>query len=100
MNLLLRNGEWGLRRAGCGAIVDYLLQLLRDESAAFSSLGNDFMNSEMKQLQQIINKLEQRLYSRQIRRDPTPYLVIRNNKTSTWQNIFVHYWSTCGMEGK
>jgi hypothetical protein len=75
------------------------LQLLREESAAFSTLGNDFMNSEMKQLQQTINKLEQRLYARQLRRDPAPYLVIRNNTKSTWQNIFIHYWSTCGMEG-
>ena len=100
MNLLLRNGGVGrFDERDAGAIVDYLLQLLRDESAAFSSLGNDFMNSEMKQLQQIINKLEQRLYSRQLRRDPTPYLVIRNNKKSSWQNIFIRYWSTCGLEG-
>ena len=100
LNLLLRNGGVGrFDERDAGAIVDYLLQLLRDESAAFSSLGNDFMNSEMKQLQQTINKLEQRLYARQLRRDPTPYLVIRNNKKSSWQNIFINYWSTCGMEG-
>ena len=100
LTLLLRNGGVGrFDERDAGAIVDYLLQLLRDESAAFSTLGNDFMNTEMRQLQQIINKLEQRLFARQLRRDPTPYLVIRNNTRSSWQNIFIHYWSTCGTEG-
>lgn len=100
LTMLLRNGGVGrFDERDAGAIVNYLLQLLRDESAAFSTLGNDFMNSEMKQLQQIINKLEQRLFARQLNREQTPYLVIRNNRKSSWQNIFIHYWSTCGTEG-
>jgi hypothetical protein len=98
--LLLRNGGVGrFDGRDAGAIVDYLIQLLRDESAAFSTLGSDFINSEMKQLRQIINKLEQRLYSRQQQRDETPYLVIRNNSKKPWQNIFVRHWSTCGAGG-
>lgn len=100
LTMLLRNGGVGrFDERDAGAIVNYLLQLLRDESAAFSTLGNDFMNSEMKQLQQIINKLEQRLFSRQLNREQIPYLIIRNNTKSAWQNIFIHFWSTCGMEG-
>ena len=79
-SLTLRNGGVGrFDERDAGSIVNYLLQLLRDESAAFSTLGNDFMSGEMKQLQQIINKLEQRLFSRQVQREHTPYLVIRNN---------------------
>ena len=92
--LMLRNGGVGrFDERDASSIVNYLLQLLRDESAAFSTLGNDFMSGEMKQLQQIINKLEQRLYSRQLRREHTPYLVIRNNTNKPRQNIFVRYWS-------
>jgi hypothetical protein len=95
----LRNGGVGrFDERDAGSIVNYLLQLLRDESAAFSTLGNDFMSGEMKQLQQIINKLEQRLFSRQLRREHTPYLVIRNNATTSRQNIFIRYWSTAGTE--
>ncbi|HLZ86544.1 MAG TPA: hypothetical protein VKQ52_04875 [Puia sp.] len=98
--LLLRNGGVGrFDGRDAGAIVDYLLQLLRDESAAFSTLGSDFVNGELKQLRQIINKLEQRLYSRQQQRDETPYLVIRNNNKNPWQNIFIRHWSTCGTGG-
>jgi hypothetical protein len=98
-SLLLRNGGVGrFDERDASSIVDYLVQLLRDESASFSSLGNDFMNNEMKQLQQIINKLEQRLFSRQITLEQIPYLVIRNNSKAFFKNIFIRYWSTCGKE--
>jgi hypothetical protein len=97
--LLLRNGGVGrFDERDAGSIVKYLLQLLRDESAAFSTLGNDFMSGEMKQLQQIINKLEQRLFSRQLQREHTPYLLIRSKTNNQRQNIFIRYWSTGGTE--
>jgi len=98
--LLMRNGGVGrFDSRDAGAIVDYLIQLLRDESAAFSTLGQDFMNGEIKQLRQVINKLEQRLYSKEQQRDQTPYLIIRNNGKTSWQNIFIRHWSTCGAGG-
>ena len=98
--LLMRNGGVGrFDERDAASMVNYLVQLLRDESAAFSSLGSDFMNNEMKQLQQIINKLEQRLFSRQLTREQIPYLVVRNSSSASWKNIFIRYWSTCGKEG-
>ena len=98
--ILLRNGGVGrFDERDAASIVDYLVQLLRDESAAFSTLGNDFMNAEMKQVQQIINKLEQRLFSRQQAREQIPYLMVRNHSKTPWQNVFMRYWSTCGTEG-
>jgi hypothetical protein len=98
--LVLRSGGVGrFDERDASATVDYVVQLLRDESAAFSSLGNDFMNNEMKQLQQIINKLEQRLFSKQLTREKIPYLIIRNNKNNSFQNVFIRYWSCVGSEG-
>jgi hypothetical protein len=97
--ILLRNGGVGrFDERDAASVVDYLVQLLRDESAAFSTLGNDFMNAEMKQIQQIINKLEQRLFARQQSRERIPYLMVRNQSKFPWQNIFLRYWSTCGTE--
>lgn len=98
--MLMRNGGIGrFDERDAAAIVDYLLQLLRDETAAFSILGSDFISSEIKQMQQVINKLEQRLFSRQIHREQTPYLFIRNNKKQHWKNLFIKYWSTNGQHG-
>jgi len=97
--ILLRNGGVGrFDERGAVAVVNYLIQLLRDESAAFSAIGNDFMNNEMKQLQQIINKMEQKIFSTEIRQEQTPYLVVRNNPKAPWKNIFIRYWSTAGMD--
>ena len=97
--MLLRNGGVGrFDERDAGTIVSYVLQLLREESAAFSTLGNDFMSGEMKQLQQIINKLEQRLFSRHMKKEQTPYLVIKNNSDVQRQNISVRYWSSAGTE--
>ena len=99
VNILLRNGGVGrFDERDAVVLVDYLVQLLRDESAAFSAIGNDFMNNEMKQLQQTINKLEQRIFSTQLRREQTPYLIIKNNPKNPWKNIFVSYWSTSGAD--
>lgn len=99
VNILLRNGGVGrFDERDALAVVDYLIQLLRDETAAFSAIGNDFMNNEMKQLKQIINKLEQRIHSTQLRREQTPYLIIRNNPKNPWNNIFIRYWSTAGAD--
>ncbi len=97
--ILLRNGGVGkFDERDAVAVVDYLIQLLRDESAAFSALGNDFMNNEMKQLQQIINKLEEKILSTQLRREQTPYLIIKNTLKNSWKNMFIRYWSTAGAE--
>lgn len=98
-SVLLRNG--GVARfdeRDATAIVDYVVQLLRDESVSFASLGNDFMNREMKQVQQIMNRLEQRLFTSQQIKGQVPYLIVRNNEKMPWQTLFLKYWSTCGMQ--
>lgn len=97
--ILLRNGSVGrFDERDAVAIVDYVVQLLRDESVAFSQFGNDFMNKEIKQVQQIVNKLEQRIFSGNQKKETVPYLMVRNSDKSPWQNIFLKYWSTCGKE--
>jgi hypothetical protein len=99
IGLLLRHGGVGrFDERDAASLVDHIVQLLRDESAAFSALGNDFMNAELKQLQQIINKLEQRLFASQLTLDQQPYLILRNNEKTPWQNVFVRYWSTAGAD--
>jgi len=97
--ILLRNGGVGrFDERDASSMVDYLVQLLRDERAAFSALGSDFINNELQQLQQVLNKLEQRLFARQAVREQTPYLMVKNSQLKPWQNIFIRYWSTGGAD--
>ena len=97
--MLMRNGGIGrFDERDAASIIDYLLQLLRDESAAFSIMDNDFVNREVKNLQQVMNKLEQKLYSRQVQQGSSPYLVIRLGQKMPKANLLIKYCSTQGQE--
>jgi hypothetical protein len=78
------------------SLVECLVGLLRDESAAFSMLGHDFVNGEVRQLQQVINKLEQRLSARSPFREPKPYLVIQPAQKTAHRSLCIRYSSTNG----
>jgi hypothetical protein len=95
--ILMRHGGVGrFDQRDAATLVNNLLQLLRDDSAAFSMLGKDFINNTLKELQQSINKLEQRLFARQLQLGQTPYLVIRNQQKKRLHQLFIKYWSTLG----
>lgn len=97
---LMRNGGIGrFDERDAAAIIDHVLQLLRDESAAFSAMNHDFIKNEIIQLRQTINKLEKKMHSKQILRETTPYLIVHNNKKRPSQNLSVNYWSTHGKQG-
>jgi hypothetical protein len=81
------------------AAIEGLIQQLRDESAAYTSIGYDFLNNELKSLQQSLNKLEQQLSGRQLLKGDTPYLVIPDKSRIGTSNIYVKYWTTDGEDG-
>lgn len=96
--VLFRSGGVGrFDERDAASLVEHIVQLLRDESAAFSTLGND-LDADLTQLQQIINRLEQRLFAQQLAHEQIPYLVLRTNAKNSWQNVFVRYWSTVGAK--
>lgn len=99
LSILLRQGGVGrFDERDAAAVVEHILQLLNDESAAFSVLGKEFLAGEMKQLQQIIYKLEQQLLSRSLHREETPFLIVRQLTKEPIGNLFVRFWSTAGTE--
>ncbi len=78
--------------------IDYLLELLRDESRAFAAFGQDFMATAIKDLNQNIGIIEQKLKQNinLLRTSPT-YLLI--NPTQQGDTIFVQYWTCNGTAG-
>lgn len=100
LNVILRQGGVGrFDERDAATIIENIIQLLSDESAAFSSLGRDFLAGEMKQLQQIMYKLEQQMISRDLQRESTPFLVVRQTGPKEISNLQITYWSTCGEAG-
>jgi hypothetical protein len=100
LTVILRQGGVGrFDERDATMIIENIIQLLSDESAAFSVLGRDFLAGELKQLQQIIYKLEQQMITRQLNREYTPFLVVRKENNADINNLTIAYWSTCGEQG-
>jgi hypothetical protein len=74
--------------------INHLIDLIRDEREGFSVLGTDMISSELKQLDQIISRLKQRLNSSNITDGSNSYIML--NSKSNFERVNVQFWSTNG----
>lgn len=73
-------------------LLAYLLELLRDESAAFKALGYDVLETDIDELNRILNRIELRISTQNLKAESVPYLVIQAKEPN--ENIFIYFWST------
>jgi hypothetical protein len=98
-SVLLRKGGAGrFDERDARAVTEHLLQLLRDESAAFAMYNREFIAGEIKQVQQAIHRLSRQMEEREVATDPVPYLEIMGNETSANRHVVVEYWTTGGAK--
>lgn len=74
-------------------VVDYLFELLRDEKAAFSAYGSDFLNSSLKELEQNISVIEQKTKAQlSTIKELLNYIIVKplNNADI----MFLEFWTT------
>lgn len=98
----VKNGTYIVRHGGvsrfdtrnAAEIVNYLLELLRDESAAFSIIGADMIASDLKELNQTITRLDQRLSESKVIKKETSYLLLKSHPED--ETLFVEFWTTNG----
>jgi len=74
-----------------------LLELLRDESRAFTAAGTDFIGSILRELDQNLARLEERLDRRRAAEQPVPYLLLRPQNVN--DSVYLEYWSSNGEGG-
>lgn len=92
---LLRQG--GVQRFDtrtASELLKYLLDLLRDESAAFAVYGNDLLTNNLRELSQIMNNLAQKIEKHEVDEESVTYLIIKPKSES--ENLFLEFWSTHG----
>lgn len=99
-----RSGQYTLRKRGISKYESNdasqaLLELtdrLRDESSAFSAYNYEYLNAQVRRLNQDINELEQRVTEKNASREIIPFLVVKplNSKDV----ISVEYWTCSGDE--
>lgn len=78
-------------------LLNNILDLLRDESAAFSSLGNDFINGYIRQINQALAMIENRLNQKGQTSRPGNYVLVKPFQAD--DSVFIHYWTTTGPIG-
>ncbi|MEI7895828.1 MAG: hypothetical protein WCJ26_02235 [bacterium] len=101
----IEKGSYILRQGGVGRfdsrnaleILTYLIELLRDENAAFTLLGTDMISSNLKELNQIIARLEQRVADRTLLEESVSYLLLKSLPAD--ETVYVEFWTTNGATG-
>ena len=71
-----------------------LLDLIREESAFFSSLGEDFLTQHVRELNQLLARMESKVKLQNKHETPYPFLAIRSGKEGA--NVSVEFWSCMG----
>jgi hypothetical protein len=82
-------------RSGQEALLE-LLELLRDESRAFTATGTDFVGNTLRELNQNLARLEERLNQTDgtLTSDPAPYVMLRPHDAN--DSVYLEYWSSDG----
>ncbi|AKD55113.1 type VI secretion system baseplate subunit TssF [Spirosoma radiotolerans] len=71
-----------------------LQDLLHDESASFAALGEDFLTSVIRELNQALARLEAKVDQKTRKRDTIPYLIIKPKQPG--DTVFIEYWTSEG----
>ena len=71
-----------------------LLELLRDESRAFTAAGTDFIGTILRELDQNLARLEERLDRNRAAEQPAPYVLLRPQNVN--DSVYLEYWSSNG----
>ncbi len=82
-------------------LLNYTLDLLKEDSVAFSAMGDDFINSNLKDLKQIVSRIEQQIELRDFRKNKIPYLIINKHGANKNRDkiVYADYWTTTGEKG-
>ncbi|HLK97875.1 MAG TPA: type VI secretion system baseplate subunit TssF [Hymenobacter sp.] len=85
-------------RSGKEALLE-LLDLLRDESRAFTATGTDFVSNTLRELNQNLARLEERVTQTEAEAagDPAPYVMLRPRDAN--DSVYLEYWSSDGEAG-
>ena len=78
-------------------LLKYLIDLLRDESASFAVYGNDLLNNNLRELQQMMNTLSQKVDKADVNEEQVSYLIVKPK--TAMENLFVEFWGTNGDFG-
>ncbi|WP_240473014.1 type VI secretion system baseplate subunit TssF [Eudoraea adriatica] len=93
---IMRSDNVGkLDRRKAKEYIVYLVELLKDESASFSFLNNEFLLKNLKSLNQLIAVLEKKVAENINEETQTNYVVLKPHKTD--EHLLVDFWTCNGV---
>lgn len=75
-------------------LMTHLVDLLRDESSAFSGTSLDFNSADIKELEHVIARVSKKIALIKEHHEPIPYLIAKPRKPN--DTVWAEYWSTNG----
>ena len=80
--------------------LQHLLSLIREETAAFSAIGNEYaIEEELKQIGQNLASIYQNIKEKNLFLNTNPYLIFSSNNREMDMNFTISYWHTAAEEG-
>lgn len=76
-------------------MLDYLIDLVRDESASFSFYGQEILTSHIKQLSQLLGQIEKKVKKTNDYNETVSYLIVKGKDVG--ENLWIEYWTTNGQ---
>jgi hypothetical protein len=100
----LDEGEASVRNSGIGKtdskevreIIGSLIEAIRDESAFFSEISNEFILARLNEINQMLTRLEDQLNAARDNRAPHHYVLLKPKNAG--DQVAIDYWTTNGEE--
>lgn len=100
MTALLRKG--GVSRfdqRNASELLQYLLELIKDETAAFAGIGGDTAKETLRQINQNVASLHQTAKEKNFIQANNPYLIMSSGNPEADVQCIISYWSTAEEDG-
>jgi hypothetical protein len=96
--LLRKGGVSRFDRRNASELLQYLLELIKDETAAFAGMGGNSATEVLKQINQNVASLHQIAKEKNFTQTNNPYLIISSGNPDTDIQNTISYWSTTAEE--
>jgi hypothetical protein len=97
--VLRKGGVSRFDQRGASELLQYLLELIKDETAAFSGIGADSTKETLRQINQNVAALHQLAKEKSFSQTNNPYLVITSDSQDSEIGCNISYWLTLAEEG-
>lgn len=97
--VLRKGGVSRFDRRSASELLQYLLELIKDETAAFAGMGANSVNDILRQISQNVASLHQLAKEKNFTQTNNPYLVVSSANPEADAQCKISYWSTAAQEG-